>query len=107
MLLMVGSLPQVMQPGLPQVMTPRPPQVMVAKAKPTEVKAKQSPAPGEHSHRCSTCGTTWTHGDEMNGNRAAHTCPNCGHLEWQIYQRGPAVQIKASQYFSTPCPGGR
>lgn len=42
--------------------------------------AAHSPTPfaGSHAHRCGWCGLSWHHGSEWNGNRSAHTCPNCG-----------------------------
>lgn len=36
-----------------------------------------------HAHLCFRCGTIWRHSDAKRGNLAAHSCPNCGELEWQ------------------------
>lgn len=65
-----------------------------------------------HSHRCPFDGTVWTHGDGSFGNRAAHACPKCGRVIWQVYQRN--VQNIATDGWSyptsvtqLPCPPGK
>ncbi len=35
-----------------------------------------------HKHRCTECSHEWEHGAECAANREAHTCPNCGNLQW-------------------------
>lgn len=37
-----------------------------------------------HMHRCS-CGFIWRHSNDMAGNEAAHTCPNCSKQIWWHY----------------------
>lgn len=39
-------------------------------------------APGWHSHRCLSCGYTWSHNELAKGNPALHTCPHCHLLQW-------------------------
>ncbi len=34
-----------------------------------------------HEHECQ-CGNVWEHDDSMMGNKAAHTCSNCGAMVW-------------------------
>lgn len=41
-----------------------------------------------HAHRCENCfktgkQTVWIHGEECVGKVAAHTCPECGAVEWK------------------------
>ncbi len=45
-----------------------------------------------HSHKCAACGTVWSHADDSFGKVADHTCPNCGHVQWSVYQRFAAPQ---------------
>lgn len=45
---------------------------------------------GEHSHRCSRCGTEWSHGADSYGSVAAHSCPSCGAVTWAVAHQGPA-----------------
>ena len=57
----------------------RPHAVAVAPVKPQKLAT--------HSHRCAACGTIWAHADDSFGKVADHTCPNCGRVQWQVYQR--------------------
>jgi len=36
----------------------------------------------KHEHKCSGCGNTWQHANSCGGSESAHTCSNCGHVEW-------------------------
>jgi predicted RNA-binding Zn-ribbon protein involved in translation (DUF1610 family) len=36
----------------------------------------------EHEHECESCKTVWRHGAESAGNAEAHSCPNCGQMQW-------------------------
>lgn len=38
-----------------------------------------------HKHRCGECNYIWRHGDNMAGNKKAHTCPRCGQIQWYQY----------------------
>ena len=59
-----------------------------------------------HSHTCRVCNTTWSHTDTSFGNRADHSCPSCGKVEWQI-SATPALQLTQKQSAAlTNCPGG-
>lgn len=80
LLIIAGSLPQSTLP-LPQCTLPP-----LAAPKPAPPRARPAPvAPirGLHSHRCAACGAVWSHGSDSHGNRAAHTCPRCGRIQWQ------------------------
>jgi NAD-dependent SIR2 family protein deacetylase len=35
-----------------------------------------------HQHECDACHTVWQHGEECHGDKAAHTCPTCGQMQW-------------------------
>jgi hypothetical protein len=55
-----------------------------------------------HAHRCKHCAgqglsTVWIHGDEMANNVEAHTCPKCGHTEWEKWLV-PAGQLPKMQH---------
>jgi predicted RNA-binding Zn-ribbon protein involved in translation (DUF1610 family) len=56
-------------------------------------QATQAPLAPYHSHRCSSCGTIWSHTDASYGDRAAHSCPQCGKVQWQIYQRNVGREV--------------
>lgn len=43
--------------------------------------------PATHSHKCAFCGTVWSHSDDSFGIKSEHTCPKCGQVQWQVYQR--------------------
>lgn len=58
-----------------------------------KVAPKRLPTGPLHSHRC-PCGAVWTHDDSSFGNRAAHTCPACSRIVWNVHQRN--VQPVAS-----------
>jgi hypothetical protein len=70
--------------------------------------------PGQHSHRCSSCGTIWSHGSDSHGSYRDHQCPNCGRLQWQQY-RGPmnggyvrsAPVMRYQPIVMRSCPNGR
>lgn len=79
--------------------------------------AKKLPAGPLHSHRCPYDGTTWVHGDDSHGNAAAHRCPQCGRLVWQVHARNVARPIAAAPpdaegwvtphaVVALPCPPG-
>lgn len=36
-----------------------------------------------HKHKCPSCAHVWKHGSECLGDKAAHTCPRCGALQWE------------------------
>jgi hypothetical protein len=77
------------------------------KAEPRQVAKTQAYASqptsgaGMHSHTCRSCGTTWWHGAEANGDPYAHKCPNCGQYENVISSGGgqrtfaPTVMIRS------------
>jgi len=41
------------------------------------------PQDRRHTHLCAWCKRRWAH-EGARGDRAAHTCPGCGALEWRI-----------------------
>lgn len=64
--------------------------------RPVVVAGVQTAAPGPvvrttkaatHSHRCPYDGTVWAHADDSFGRVADHQCPQCGRVQWQVYQR--------------------
>lgn len=87
-----------------------------ADAAPAKTRSAPDPAaPGTHSHYCPHCGTTWSHGDDMFGNRAAHMCPNCGRgPHWNPVSRSAPAAPAPAYYRPTisfgrafgNCPGG-
>ncbi len=74
---------------------------------PSAVPAKPAKA-ATHSHKCAACGTVWSHADDSFGKVADHTCPNCGHVQWSVYQRFAAPQPvrTAPAARMTFCPTG-
>lgn len=67
---------------------------------------------GLHSHWCDKCKLEWWHGPENLNNEAAHTCPKCKSIIWDIKSEGPKEIPKAAtkapiqgQTFQN-CPGG-
>ena len=49
-----------------------------------------------HSHRCAVCGNVWFHTEGCGGNQQAHTCANCGRVEWKmadIRNQGEAIHV--------------
>lgn len=60
------------------------PPAFVVKSVLPEKKVSISGLKKIHSHRCQACNVTWSHTDASYGNRTAHSCPNCGRVEWDI-----------------------
>lgn len=53
---------------------------------------------GLHSHRCSACGSVWSHGAASHGDRESHSCPKCGRVEWSVHVVAkPIVMLAPSQ----------
>ena len=47
-----------------------------------------------HGHRCDSCGTTWKHLGAFNvGSPEAHSCPNCGTVQWFERRRRARVPL--------------
>lgn len=44
-----------------------------------------------HEHKCSSCGTVWSHAD--NDPSASHSCPSCGRQQLNKYRSVP-VEVK-------------
>ncbi len=63
----------------------RPATVQVA-ITPAQAAAKQAKL-ATHSHRCPFDGTIWSHADDSFGKIGDHQCPQCGRVQWQVYQR--------------------
>lgn len=51
--------------------------------KPAVVNVSSGLPAGWHSHQCPNCKTIWSHGAGSFGNRAAHTCPKCGVVQFK------------------------
>lgn len=61
------------------------PRLPVAKAMPKATTVKG------HEHKCSSCGTVWSHAD--NAANPSHNCPTCGRQQLNKYRAVP-VEVK-------------
>jgi hypothetical protein len=72
--------------------------------------AKTQTTAVRHLHRCQNCGVIWGHGNAMLGDVAAHMCPECGAMEWRVYEGGQVRthrvqgQVTVRQYFVAILP---
>lgn len=73
---------------------------------------KHADVSGLHSHWCDKCKIEWWHGKENFGHEAAHKCPKCGAVVYDVHQEAKpkatkpvAVPMKAVQVQQN-CPGG-
>lgn len=56
---------------------------------------KQLYASQTHEHKCSSCGTIWEHGNCSSlGDVNAHTCPQCGQVEWDKHNTPSTLSKK-------------
>jgi DNA-directed RNA polymerase subunit RPC12/RpoP len=80
---------------------------LAAKVESPPVIKVESPK-GVHSHKCSKCGTTWSHTDASYGNTHDHTCPQCGKIEWNqtstVMIQKPVVRQSVSNCPNGNCP---
>lgn len=65
-----------------------------------------------HSHECPKCHTVWVHGHDKKGNEAAHTCPNCGLVNYAVHQtnvRQVPTTIQGLEFLAPRqnCPNGQ
>ena len=54
---------------------------------------------GEHSHKCPKCGFIWSHEDQCINDQPAHTCQQCGKVNWMVFkdERGGVWQSCVAQ----------
>lgn len=77
-----------------------------------EVRRAAPPAPvkvtaaGWHVHRC-PAGHEWSQTDASYGNRADHTCPLCGRVEWNVAQRNVRIVTPQPRQPPVPPPSSR
>ena len=81
-----------------------PPAVLDFPTKPVVEPAPIILPAGYHEHQCPACGTRWGHGEEKFGERAAHTCPNCGRVQWQVAPGIKLYRLVPSKRVSVSCP---
>jgi thiol-disulfide isomerase/thioredoxin len=65
-----------------------------------------------HTHRCSYCGTSWSHENWNVGSPSAHTCPNCQRITYGNRTEGwnaPARtrNLPVTYFMSSPRTGSR
>lgn len=56
--------------------------VITETAKPSKTTVTEVHTAGWHTHVCTFCGTSWSHGHESKGSQSAHTCSTCGRVNY-------------------------